>query len=240
MKPAIRYVADVDQVREVSLRGAADLAFWKERLRPEGLTPAERDGRAQLLIVAATMKFMGIRFSEVSFSVLVAGTELEGWESGAFLVQAFNTSRLFAWCERVLFATPYLHAHARVSVLSPVSIRLTKGGKSVFHAELQADPTRPERLALRSDNEAWEGPVFLPRIRRGGGGRYFVARMKGQSTAYSFLREVDALSIIPSLDTEILRTLLESEFTAEEWLVRENARHGKSKTYPQSKFGGPA
>ena len=239
MKPAIRYVADVDQVQEVSLRGAADLAFWTERLRPEGLTPAERDGKAQMLIVAATMKFMGIRFSEVSFSVLVSGTELEGWESGAFLVQAFNTSRLFAWCERVLFATPYLHAHARVSVLSPVSIRLTKGGKSVFHAELQADLTRPERVALRSGNEAWEGPVFLPRIRRGGG-RYFVAKMSGQSTAYSFLQEVDALSITPSRDTGIFRALLDSDFTAEEWLVRENARHGKTKTYPQSKLRGPA
>jgi hypothetical protein len=43
----------VDDLREVSLLGTVDLAFWEERLRTEGLLPAPRAGQVQLLIVAA-------------------------------------------------------------------------------------------------------------------------------------------------------------------------------------------
>jgi hypothetical protein len=58
-------------VREVSLLGSADLTFWKDQLLNEGLVPAEKDGKSQLLVVAAEMKFMGVRFRELSFSVLL-------------------------------------------------------------------------------------------------------------------------------------------------------------------------
>ena len=65
MKTPIKYLAEPKHVREVSLLGTADLDFWKARLEDEDLTPAERDGKAQLLIVAADMRFMGIRFGAV-------------------------------------------------------------------------------------------------------------------------------------------------------------------------------
>src|SRR5438874_1002571 len=68
----VRWVAELSGVREVSLLGTADLAFWKEQLMKENLVPAENNGRAQLLIVSADMRFMGVRFREVSFSVLVS------------------------------------------------------------------------------------------------------------------------------------------------------------------------
>lgn len=72
MKSAIRYVAEAKHVREVSLVGSADHAFWKERLRAEELFPSERDGRARIMIVGANMRFMGVRFTEVSFSILLS------------------------------------------------------------------------------------------------------------------------------------------------------------------------
>ena len=40
MSLGIKYVADLKHVREVSLLGTADLAFWEDRLRGEGLAPA--------------------------------------------------------------------------------------------------------------------------------------------------------------------------------------------------------
>jgi aminomethyltransferase len=49
-----------------------DPDLWRDRLRDAGLAPAERDGRAQVLIVAADSKYLGVPFREVSFSVLVA------------------------------------------------------------------------------------------------------------------------------------------------------------------------
>ena len=130
MSTAVKYVAEVTHVREVSLLGTADLAFWQDRLGKEGLSPAEEDGRAQVLVIAADMKFSGVRFTEVSFSALVARQEQRARRDAAFLVRAFNSCRLFAFCERVLFSTPYYHADCRVSTALPASIQVVKGGET--------------------------------------------------------------------------------------------------------------
>ena len=103
----MKYVAALNHVREVSLVGAADFGFWKQRLEKEGLEPQETEGKAQILIVGAEAKFRGIRFRELSFSVMVCG--------GMFLIGAFNSSRFFAFCERVFFSTPYYGADVRIS-----------------------------------------------------------------------------------------------------------------------------
>ena len=59
------YVAELKNVREVSLHGTADLAFWKDRLRPVGLHPSESEGRARLVIGAIDSRYMGIAFRDV-------------------------------------------------------------------------------------------------------------------------------------------------------------------------------
>ena len=61
----MKYVAELALVREVSLLGSADLGFWVERLRVEGLTPVEHAGRARVLVVACDSKFFGVRFREL-------------------------------------------------------------------------------------------------------------------------------------------------------------------------------
>jgi len=61
MNTPIKWTAELKHVREVSLLGTADLAFWKDRLIKEELLPVDCDGRAKLLIVAADSKFMGVR-----------------------------------------------------------------------------------------------------------------------------------------------------------------------------------
>src|SRR5262245_46794714 len=165
---AIQYVAELSHVREVSLLGTADLTFWKDRLRREELIPTEQDGRAQILILAAHSKFMGVRFTEVSFSVLVSQAEQASRREGAFLVQAFNSSRLFAFCERAFFATPYYHGDCHVSTTAPVSIQIIRGGGLVFRGAAAA------REPSRSGPDGWAGPVFLPR-----GRNKFFARIRG-------------------------------------------------------------
>jgi hypothetical protein len=231
-------VAEAPHVREVSLLGSADLAFWRERLRTENLVPAERDGEAQIMIVGATMKFMGIRFTEISVSVLLSGHDGATGKAGAFLVQDFNSSRLFAWCERVLFATPYLHARCHVSVSSPISIQLVLGAELAFRAEMQPDSKKSQRQPSRMREESWEEPVFLPRNGRGHAakGRFFFARMKGQTAAYAFSQAADVLSVAPTQQAGIFRALLDSGFTGEEWGLHEDATHGKSKTYARSEL----
>jgi hypothetical protein len=233
---AIKWAAELTHVREVSLHGTADLAFWKERLLKEELQPVESDGQAQLLIVAADAKYLGIRFQEVSFSVQVLRLEEGTRQDAAYLVRAFNSSRFFTFCERVLFSTPYEHGDVRMSASVPASLHLLKKGEVLFRAEMEADNSGPGREPSRHGEESWEGPVFLPERRRGKGrqGNRFFARLRGDSRAYPFLPSRDSVAISPLPDSEILQALRDSHFVAKEWVLREDATHAKSKTYKRS------
>ena len=101
----VRYIAEPKHVREVSLIGTSDFGFWSDYLRPERLAPVRYGDTAQVMIVAAEMPYLGVRFTEVSFSVhvVLAG---QGGREGMRLLHAFTSNRAFAWCERAMFATP--------------------------------------------------------------------------------------------------------------------------------------
>jgi len=93
MNTSVKWAAELAHVREVSLLGTADLAFWKDQLLKEELLPAESDGRAQLLIIAADSKFVGVRFRELSFCVSVSPPDDGIRQDAAYLVRAFNSCR---------------------------------------------------------------------------------------------------------------------------------------------------
>jgi len=221
------YVANVSHVREVTLLGTADLTYWQRQLRDEHVVPLDSAGRAQLMITAASMKFMGVAFSEISLCVLL--TDAASAAAGAFLVQAFNSSRVFAWCERVLFSTPYQQARCAVSTAAPIRLELQQAGRVVLHAEMGSTARR----IVRTGDEGWSGPVHLPK-RNGDGkrtGRYFLAKIYGATSVYPFVPREDVCTIATSANHPALRSLAESGFAAGEWVVREDATHAKSKTY---------
>jgi hypothetical protein len=234
MPKRIKYVADINHVQEVTLRGTADLQYWTQRLAGEGLTALHVDGQAQLLLIAAEMTFKGVRFSELSFSVLVAPAAGESADC-CFLVRAFNSCRLFAFSERVFFSTPYYHGDVRLASALPASIQLSMGGQTAFKAAMKADTAR---TPLRVDDGGWDGPVYLPRKRGSSNrsGRMFIATISGQTRTYEFQLGRDTLEIKPEVthrggDREILQQLVESSFVPTEWIIRDDARHAKSKTY---------
>ncbi len=228
----MKYVAELAHVREVSLLGSADLGFWAERLRDEGLTPVEHAGRARVLVVACDSKFFGVRFRELSFSVFVHRPDASEGSDAAFLVQAFNSSRFFAWSERTWFSTPYRHAMIDVDVGLPAAMRLGVEGQTVFSAVMSADSNTPTREPSRSGVAGFAGPIFLPSSTRGKGtsGRFFFAKIEGETQAYPF-SSTDTLTLKPSSDCPILQELIDSQFVADEWLIRRDATHAKSKTF---------
>ena len=233
MNTSVKWAAELAHVREVSLLGTADLAFWKDGLLKEELLPAESDGRAQLLIIAADSKFMGVRFRELSFCVSVSRPNDGTRQDAAYLVRAFNSCRFFAFCERVFFSTPYYHGDVRVSASLPTSMHLVKNGEVVFAAEMGTGPPGLGREPSRSGEDGWDGPVFLPEGRRRGGrrGKLFVARLRGYTRSYAFLPGTDSVAIKASPDSEVLQALRDSHFVAKEWIIRADATHAKSKTY---------
>lgn len=185
---SIKWAANVAQVREVTLLGVADLAFWEQRLSNQKLRPMERNGRAQLMIIAAEAKFMGVRFRELSFSVQVVAPNDSRSPHGVFLMRAFNTNRLFAFCERMLFSTPYETADVSVNVSSPVKIQLRQHGMLNFRAQMGVAGDGSERTPTRTGKDGWEGPVYLPDGGRNScpAGNLFFARLHGYTKSFEF------------------------------------------------------
>ncbi len=175
---SVPFVAELEHVREITIAGDAD------------------EGRTQLLLISADAVFRGIRFRELSISRVVS-------ENRAELLQAFHSVRLFAFCERVFFHTPYVHA--------PVSLGETwVKVDGVFSAEL-----REYRSRSFMGEDGWFGEVDLP------DDRYFVAKLEGMTERYP---------VLPSDLFELQHPLLKG-FVPREWIIRADARHARSKTY---------
>ena len=227
MRPTtnIRYVAEPKHVRDVTLTGSADLGFWSDYLNAEELAPVRRGDGAQVVIVAAEMVYLGLRFTEVSFSVRAVLTQNRS-SAGMRLLYAFTSSRIFAWCERTIFTTPYGHGECHVSVHSPPSVRLDVNGTRVLNAEMSSVTS----LATRAGDESWEGPVFLPPRVTANDSRLFFGRLRGHTVVYPF-SSGDRFDIEPSAGGRVLQSLVDSRFHPQEWVVRADATHGKSKTY---------
>ena len=225
-KAPIRWAAELSGVREVSLEGAADLAFWRGRLAPLGLEPAAAGGEARVMVLAGDARFLGVRFRELSFCVLLQGRG--AWREGGYLLGAFNSRRFFAFCERTFFSTPYRHGDVRVSVTAPAGMEVSVDGRVPFRAAMGHRDVGP------LDEGGWEGPVFLPPRARGPA-RVFFARLRGPTFTAPFDPSVDALALAPGPGDDAIRALADSGFRATGWVVRESAVHAKSKTYETSK-----
>ena len=138
MNRPVKWAAELAGVEEASILGVADLGYWKNHLGQADLVPAQRDGKAQILIVAAAARFAGLGFRELSFSVLVSQPGQPTWRESGYLIQAINSSRLFAFCERAFFSTPYAHGNVRLASSLPAVIELAEKGRVLFRAEMQA------------------------------------------------------------------------------------------------------
>jgi hypothetical protein len=172
----VRYVAELEHVREITIAGDAD------------------EGRTQLLIISADAVYCGIRFRELSISRVLADGRAE-------LLQAYNSVRFFAFCERAFFKTPYLHGNVRLGE-TWVDV------DGVFSAEL-----REYRPRTFMGEDGWSGEIDLPN------GRYFVAQ--GMTERYP----------VQATDRFELQHPLLRGFVPREWIIRADARHAKSKTY---------
>lgn len=210
----ITYISTITDVREVALIGTADLDYWRERLRNEGLEPFDDDGHASLLLTAIGSKFRGIPFRELSISVLV------GDGSAAFLAYAFNSSRLLAFAERTFFQTPYEPAGLTVDERVPAQMSVSVGRRTVFSARM-AGQGAPGREA----DALFEGPIYLP-----GGHSVFYARLSGAGHIYRF-DPADTVTINSDGNHAIFDQLIESDFRGKEWLARDGAVHARSRTF---------
>lgn len=239
--PPRRYDVQVENVREVSLVGAADLAYWTDRLVPEALRPMVVDGRARVFLCAASARFFGVRFREMSISVIVeplsvdaacaegriADDRADGLPTGAFLTQAFNSIRFFAWVERTRFHTPYDFARVEIETEPRVAVTVDQAGGPILRAAM-SQPLAA-RQPLRDGDDGWEGPIHLPRRRPTDRPRLFFGKLTGRTLVHPF-DPADTFELPGASRLAALKGLVESRFEPLEWHIRPTAAHGKSKT----------
>jgi hypothetical protein len=220
-------------VREISLLGTSDLPFWKDRLAADDLSPIEFDGQARVLISAMESRYLGVRFREISITVFARRNEGDGGQNGLFLALAFNSSRLFAAIERTAFSTPYRHGSIRLDTHFPGSIALVEGRDATLSAAMAPDVPASSREPLRVGVGGWEGAIFLPRDGRGprASGKWFLAKAGGHTRVYPFLPALDRVTVGPRRSQDVLRRVFESGFSGQEWSIREDAQHARTKTF---------
>lgn len=239
-----KYIARLDGVWDVALRGSANLEYWSSRLAGSGIAPHARGGKADLMLSAISSRFRGISFCELCIALSVEHDEPLTNPSGLFLMQAFNSSRLFAWCERVFFATPYLYAPLEVPKQGPVGFHLSLGGRPALNAVCRAasnDRLSPHEQAATNDaseklqpiEECWEGPIFLPGRdgQMSGCSTYFAAVLSGMTVVRPFSLAADTFTVVDEAAHPILKSLVESRFAPQEWRTRDSAYHARSKTF---------
>lgn len=226
-----KYIAVCNPVHEVTIRGAADLRFWTNKLAGQNLQPTERDGKAQILIIAGNMKYMGIEFTEVSFSVEISPSPLAPGRNAVVIGHAFNSSRIFTFCERTFFATPYSHAKCKLSTSLPAMIEVEQHGDTIFCARMSSS-TANERTSAEISEQEWEGQIFLPcnPRRLAAKQQLYFAMLKGQTRTCPFIPMEDTLTIGHTRENDVFESLRGSNFTPTEWLIRENATHARTKT----------
>jgi hypothetical protein len=223
-----RYNVEISPVRDITLRGTADLSFWQERLQGQDLVPAaDENGKAQLLLVAVDAKFMGLRFRELSVAVFVRDPD------GVYLAHAFNSSRLFAFVERTFYHTPYYRANILVETRLPASFEVSLAEGMILSAQMSPDSAADTRKPLRSQEESWEGPILLPRAEAQQEGKLFFAKLSGPADAYAFAAR-DTITLAPTPRAPIVEWLAESEFSPQEWAIRETATHARTKSVNRS------
>jgi hypothetical protein len=231
---AIKYVAEIDQVHEVSLRGEALVEPWTAELAALGLQAVRSSNRVAMMLSSTSARFRGMRFREFSISVLAreVDTGAEGW----YLAHAFNSSRFFAWVERTMFATPYYFGAIEVKAMAPARVHVS-AGNGVISVSMASDTDG--RHPIRSGPESWAGPLFLPtRTKTSAAPRnWFYARLSGNADVYAFSPGKDEVTIAPAPQWPALAQLAAADFQGTEWLLRTSAVHAKSRTYqrPTSK-----
>lgn len=228
MNEPVKYAAQVRGVRELSLRGSADLHYWQTRLKPHGLEPLEEDGRARILVIGGNLRFAGLPFREISLSVELERDPDSHFPNAACLLQAFNTNRFFAFSERLFFSTPYHHARCEVSLERPRRLRVESFGTDVLAAEMNSSP---ERAPTHDGPGGQLGPVFVLPGPGASALRYFIAKIEGHTETFPFDCDTDTLEINPAgPGADALDHLRASGFDPLSWIVRKDTLHAKSPT----------
>ncbi len=225
----VKYIAQLNGVRELGLFGVADLSWWRKQFTEEFVEPIDVDGRAQVLVTGLDSRWMGIPFRDITVFI-AARSRFGSRESGFFLASAFNASRFMAGVERWWFHLPYqFRGDLDVGLGNRLAFRVGEPANADVDAELGSRDSSCETET--ACEMGFAGPLFLPRGRDGTRARWLSVRVHGQTSTFEFDAERDRFEIHSEPPDSIFAKLHASGFRGLEWHVRRNATHARSKTF---------
>lgn len=215
----VEYITTIPHVREVMIAGTTDAEFWRARLQQANLYPFARDGKADLLISATHLKWMGMPASELVISVAACTNPDAQKTDGPFLIAAFNSVAWMAWMERTMFKTGYESAQIQIVNDVPARFTIHAPAHGIFNANMSG-----ESRTMRREEQLWEGKIFLSAQ------HYFCAKLGGTTDLYPFVAG-DKLDLDTTQDASVFRLLRDSNFVPREWGIRTDATHARSNTF---------
>jgi hypothetical protein len=223
-----KFIATVKNVKEVALVASANLAFWREKLATGHLFPYNRNGKAELLMSANSFLYQGKKTNEFIVSLTVSKHPDGASMDGAFLLQAFNSSRLFAWIERTFFQTPYNSAAIRLENSIPAFFILSHKREQLIEANMVEIVQRSGK-----EDQLWEGPIFLPQPGdlHSKSLNFYNARLGGPTDIYPYNPDQNAFNLHFHPSYPFIQWLTDSDCKPLEWRIRNNAAHARSQTY---------
>ncbi len=225
----VKYIAQLEGVRELALLGAAEFSWWRDHLAGEELEPVEVDGQAQVLVTGLDTKWMGIQFRDLSVAV-AARCQSGSVETGMFLARAFNASRFFAGVERWWFHLPYqFRADLHVELGNPTAIRL--GGQPAVDLFAELGPREPSVEPAPAREMGHTGALFLPKGRDRTRRRWSMVQIHGLTSTFDFDADRDRFELGSECPDPILAGLRVSQFRGIQRHLRRSATHARSKTF---------
>lgn len=216
------YIATVEAVQEIGIRGKSRWQFWKDYLASSDLILRTDDQHARVSYTVSAIRWKGFSFLESTLVVEIENPDREG-DVAAYLVAALSTSRLLAFCERTMFRTPYYRGEATFNIESPQRFTVSHRDGSIINA------SRSSAAESAREEDEWEGPVYFSGNR---GRRSFMnVRLAGDIEVYPFRNDVDCWEVESTSDDQIAGLLSRSGFQPTQWRLRTDGTHSRSKTY---------
>lgn len=94
----VRFVAQINNVKELRLIGVANLDFWNKQLRDKPFRAFAKNGNAEITICATELVWKRFRFNEFTISLAIADDSGQR-QSGYFLLHAFNSNRFLPFAK---------------------------------------------------------------------------------------------------------------------------------------------
>ncbi|MGM0588912.1 MAG: hypothetical protein ACQETE_10880 [Bacteroidota bacterium] len=227
--PAYRDIQE--GLQELVLVGSARSEYWEDILYPQNFAPRSKHGRVRLWLDFILGYWLRKPYFELRTLVEIELTKHERDEQGLYLVNALNSSRFLSFIERTMYNMPHQPADIAMQTHRPPAFQFREADTFILKGQLSNKPDKIREYEVYSEMRSWKGPVCLPDQHKGlqTDKRLFVSAFEGRTKIVPFSEHLDTFEMNEQSNHPLLLHLLNSGYRAEEWQIRPQATHRRTK-----------